>query len=47
MAKTNYERIGEGLNILKEGLISFAERECLCYLGEDPLLKPFVFSHLK
>ena len=35
MAKTNYERIGEGLNILREGLISFVERECLCHLGED------------
>jgi hypothetical protein len=50
MAITNHERVGKGMDLLKQGLAPFVEREftnsykdkagaeAIRYLGEDPLL---------
>lgn len=39
MAISNRQRIDEGLNILREGLVPFVERECKARLGDEWLVK--------
>jgi hypothetical protein len=58
MAITNKERVGRALDLLKEGLYPFVEREmrsvynehwenhALSHLNEDRNLKPVSYTHL-